>query len=134
MPDEEKQEKAAAPELPDVTLTRGSVTVGDKVTGLARVLIQRDAIILADDIADSALDAARRSQPPKDGGRNYDIRIVSDPSALEDLDVYRGLRDGHTALKQRLDAFSAPPVPKPKPKPGLVWWRPRRSWRLRRSS
>jgi hypothetical protein len=102
----EARAKTTTAKLPDldVELARDSVTVSDKTTGLASVLVQMDAIALADDIADIALDAARRAATG-DGAtsRTYNIRVVTDPAGLGGVDVYRMLEGELKELNQRLD-------------------------------
>lgn len=91
--------KAQMPDL-DAELGKDTATVGDKSTGLARVLVQMDSMALADDLADLALDAARSSTDEVDGRRTYVLRVVNDREFLGDIDV-------HQLIEGRCDNLAA---------------------------
>jgi hypothetical protein len=95
----------------DVDLTSDTVSVSDKTTGLAQVLVQQNSIALADDIADIALDAARAAVDSSSKGRTYTFRVVNDVAALKSVDVYRVLEGQLKHLRSRI-ARLAPPIMK----------------------
>jgi hypothetical protein len=114
---EAASDKAKLPSL-DVEFTRDTIAVGAKTTGLARVLVQQDAVALADDMAEMALDAARDHTTGADGAFDFRIRVVSDPDALGDLDVYRRLSESAVRLVRRIDAYAPEPPEPSEPPPG----------------
>ena len=89
------------PELPefDLEVAADTVTKSDYVTGLARVLVQMDAIAVADDIADAALIAARNAG----NARKYRFRVAHDCSLLAAVDRYRLLKGQLAHLQTRLN-------------------------------
>lgn len=86
------------PDLSGLGVTPETVTKSDYVTGLARVFVQMDAMALADDIADAALNAARE----KNEARTYRFRVVHDSSLLAAVDRYRMLEGQRGQLMSRL--------------------------------
>jgi hypothetical protein len=109
----EARAKALTAKLPSakVELARDTVTAGEKTTGLARVLVQMCSSVLADDVAELTLDAARESTDAQ-GERSYRIRIVDDPNAFRDVDVARILQGQLGNLTKRIDDY-APTKAKP---------------------
>lgn len=89
------------PELPklDLDVAADTVAKSDYVTGLARVFVQMDAIALADDIADAALNAARGAG----AARKYTFRVVHDATLLAGVDTHRLLAGQRAHLQTRLD-------------------------------
>ena len=81
----------------------------DETTGLARVLVQMDAVALAEDIANLALDAARAATSPQDGAYSYVIRVVTSRAVLAGVDVNRLLEAQLARLASRIDQY--PPSP-----------------------
>jgi hypothetical protein len=97
--------KALAPNL-DVEIARDTVAQSEKTTGLARVLVQMDSPVLADDIAEVTLAAAREVGEPVNGRYHYAVRIVDDPSVLGGLDVYRLLASRLDDLEDQIDEYT----------------------------
>jgi hypothetical protein len=76
-----------------------------ETTGLARVLVQMDAVALAEDIANLALDAARAATSPQDGAYSYVIRVVTNRAVLAGVDVNRLLEAQLARLAARIDQY-----------------------------
>jgi hypothetical protein len=86
-------------------LSRDTADGADETTGLARVLVQMDAVALAEDIANLALDAARAATSPQDGAYSYVIRVVTDRAVLAGVDVNRLLEAQLARLASRIHQY-----------------------------
>ena len=119
----ESQAATAKARLPSPdTLTAETVTAGDKTTGLAAILVQRGAGIIAHDIARLALDAARQASevdsdalavdatPDPSGAdprHSYVFRVTSDSAVLSSIDTYRLLDGQLIHFERRISAADA---------------------------
>jgi hypothetical protein len=97
--------QAALPDF-NVEIARDTAAFGDKTTGLAPMLVQHDAIALADDIADLVLDAARDAATADSNKRKYSFTVISDPAALQDLDLQRARRSPCSTSARRVASNS----------------------------